>query len=487
MSTLRTPLANRLKQLLPSGAFGRAVAVVSGGTALGQLLTIGASPLLSRLYVPADFGTLAIYASLTGIIAMVGGLAYQLAVPVPESDVDAVNVLALSLLAFLVSSGLGAGLLLLFHARFMAWHRTAPLSWMLWLVPVGGFGLGAFEALSQWAVRTKSFGALAKTSVTRAAGLVGIQGGWGLTSPSATGLVVGQLVGQWMGTATLLRPALKWLPKLSPSRIWSAASRYRRFPLLTLPEVTVNAVSYFAPPLLLAYFFGSSVLGFYALQDRVTLVPIRLVGSSAQRVFFASAADARRDGTLAELTSRVFRQMVELGIPFIALLAAGAPSAFAVFFGSGWREAGVYAQWLCLRTALTMVVFPLTPLVYVLEKQGAGTAFQVLLLVCRVGPIVAGGLLASPRLAIALSGMCIAAAWALYLLYLTALSNNRPARMLRPIAPALGASVAFASPVIVARILGLSDILVTALAAASGLLAAILMLRRRNRPTAPAV
>ncbi|HMR11071.1 MAG TPA: hypothetical protein PKA88_35070, partial [Polyangiaceae bacterium] len=71
--------------------------------------------------------------------------------------------------------------------------------------------------------------------------------------------------------------------------------------------------------------------------------------------------------------------------------------------------------------------------------------------------------------------------------YLTALSNNRPARMLRPIAPALGASVAFASPVIVARILGLSDILVTALAAASGLLAAILMLRRRNRPTAPAV
>ncbi len=478
----RAPLAARLKNLLPRGGFARAVAIVSGGTAIGQILTIVASPLLSRLYVPADFGTLALYAAPAGIIAMVGGLAYQLAVPVPEDDEGAVNVLALSLAAFIATAGLGALALLVFYDRLVAWHRLAPLSWLLWLIPLGGLGIGSFEALSQWAVRRRSFGTLAKTSVARASGQLVIQSGWGLWAPSATGLVVGQLAGQWLGTITLLRLAWRHFKHVSLRRVVAVAKRYRRFPLLTLPEVTINAVSYFAPPLLLAFFFGSSVLGFYALQDRVTQVPIRLVGSSAQRVFFSSAAEASRENRLAELTRTVFGQMLDLGVPFVALLAAAAPSAFSIIFGDPWREAGVYAQWLCIRTALTMVVFPLTPLVYVLEKQWAGTAFQGVLLVCRVGPIIAGGLMGSPRTAIALSGVCIGVAWVLYLVFLTRLSGNRVLTMLAPAARSLLYAAALTSPLLVVRLFAWGDLAITATAALLGTVALIVLVRKRKRP-----
>ena len=58
---------SRVRALLPAGSFGRGVAVLAGGTAFGQALAIIASPILTRLYGPEDFGVLAVYTSIIGI------------------------------------------------------------------------------------------------------------------------------------------------------------------------------------------------------------------------------------------------------------------------------------------------------------------------------------------------------------------------------------------------------------------------------------
>ena len=46
-------------RLLPKGGFVRSVAVLAGGTGLGQAVVVLASPLLTWIYTPEDFGTLA--------------------------------------------------------------------------------------------------------------------------------------------------------------------------------------------------------------------------------------------------------------------------------------------------------------------------------------------------------------------------------------------------------------------------------------------
>jgi len=49
-----------VKRFLPESAFAKNVSVLVGGTAMGQVITVLASPLLTRLYAADDFGALAV-------------------------------------------------------------------------------------------------------------------------------------------------------------------------------------------------------------------------------------------------------------------------------------------------------------------------------------------------------------------------------------------------------------------------------------------
>lgn len=66
--------------------------VLVGGTTGAQLLAVLAAPLLTRLYTPEDFGLLAVYASLLGLIAVIASLRYELAIPLPTDDTEAAAV-----------------------------------------------------------------------------------------------------------------------------------------------------------------------------------------------------------------------------------------------------------------------------------------------------------------------------------------------------------------------------------------------------------
>lgn len=87
----------RLKALLPKSSFARSVAVLAGGTAAGQAIVVLASPIITRLYTPEDFGVLAVYSSLLGILSTVAALRYELAIPLSEKDEDAAALLKIAM------------------------------------------------------------------------------------------------------------------------------------------------------------------------------------------------------------------------------------------------------------------------------------------------------------------------------------------------------------------------------------------------------
>ena len=58
------------ERLVGQGGFLRAVLVLVGGTAFAHAITALALPILTRLYSPADFSTLAVFSSLLSIVAV---------------------------------------------------------------------------------------------------------------------------------------------------------------------------------------------------------------------------------------------------------------------------------------------------------------------------------------------------------------------------------------------------------------------------------
>ena len=89
-----------------SSSFTTDVLKLVTGTTFAQVITILASPLLTRLYGPEAFGFLALFTSITSIIGVIACMRYEMAIMLPKTDEEAANLLGLCLLCVTVVSAL---------------------------------------------------------------------------------------------------------------------------------------------------------------------------------------------------------------------------------------------------------------------------------------------------------------------------------------------------------------------------------------------
>jgi len=367
------------------------VMVLAGGTALAQGLTVLASPLLTRLYTPDDFGVLAVYTSMLALLVVVSSWRYGLAIPLPEDGTTAANVLVLSLTIVLgMSLFVGVGVWAL--GDWVVIRVNVPvLKPYLWLLPLSLFCAGGYGVLNYWAVRNKAFSHLAKTKLYQGLGRVVTQVGLGLLKFGPVGLLLGEVAGSVSGNRTLAmhtwRQDREVLKKVSISGVRQAAYRYRDFPLFSSVSSLLNTAGLQLPALLLATFYGIQIAGWFALGQRVIAVPMSMVGMSVAQVYFSEASKLARENpkALQQLFYKIALRLFAYGAIPIGLLAFGGPWLFAGIFGEVWREAGKYTQLLALMFLAKFVVGPLSHTLIVLERQDLQLCWDASRLVLVVG------------------------------------------------------------------------------------------------------
>lgn len=384
---------DQIKRLLPKGEFTRGVATLMGGTALGQGIAVLGSPVLTRLYTPDDFGVLALYSSLLGILSVVACWRYEIAIPLPEQDEDAINLVALSLV-ILVSMGLLISLGIGFWGSQVVQKANVPtLRSYLWLLPVGMVLVGTYEVLNYWAVRKQAFVRIAHTKLGQGIGSVASQICLGLLEVGPLGLIVGRIVGQALGVgtlATLLRGIdQKTRSAIDIGRICGMAKRYRKFPLFSSGAALLNALGLQIPIFLLSVFYGTEVVGQFSLVQRVFGIPLSLVVTSVSQVYLSFAAVDVRNNiyNLRKLFFSTARKLCLVGtIPTVILIATG-PSIFTFIFGVQWRTAGVFAQIMAVVFFSEFVAGPLSYTFSVVERQDLSLMWNVSRLLLSGGSI----------------------------------------------------------------------------------------------------
>lgn len=372
---MRLEVRERLRERLPKGSFARGAVLLGGSLVFSQLLLVLISPLLTRLYTPEDFGVLSVYSSCLSVLLVVGSLLYELAIPLPSSDGEAANLLALSLTVVTGSSLLSGGLLLLFGEALAAWTQTPGLLPLLWLLPLSLFGAGAYQAFNMWATRRKSFGAVAKTRMRQSVGAAVTQVGLGAALPGPTGLLAGDAVSRMVGSSTLARGALKEsreaLGQVSWAGMRAMAKRYRRFPLLSTWPTLMNAVLLQVPAFLLTSTYGAHVVGWYALAQRVLGMPLYIIGTAVSQAYMGEAARlAQEDRSLVTgLFWKTIKNLALIGLPLLLLIAWAAPWCFALVFGEEWRESGTYIRALAVLFFLQLLSIPVSNNLMIFERQ----------------------------------------------------------------------------------------------------------------------
>jgi len=354
--------------------FGRHVMILTGGTVIGRAIVALASPLLSRIYSPADFGLLSVFFSLATTIGTIACLNYEAAIPLPKDDESGLNMMAFCFTLLFVSVVICATLTLLYGDALTRLVHTPQLKPYLWLLPINVLGGGMFLILSSWVIRLQAFKSLAKRRIMQSGFQVATQLLVPLAIRGPFGLLLGDSVGD-VGLTPLLFDARKYVKaqslRISSRKMIDAALRYRKFPVFGLASVLAHISFSVLPALLLARFFGVQEAGWYALVNQILVVAAGLIGLAIAQVYLSNAAQLAHSSPkrLRTLFFRTSWVALLLGlIPFSLLLFRG-PWLFGFVFGAKWVEAGRYAQLLSLPFLVMIAVGPVYPTLTVLERQ----------------------------------------------------------------------------------------------------------------------
>ena len=87
-----------IQRLRPKSEFSRDVLTLMTGSTIAQAIPIAITPILTRLYMPEDFGVLALFVAVTAILGSIANGCYEFAIMLPEQDEDSINIAALGLL-----------------------------------------------------------------------------------------------------------------------------------------------------------------------------------------------------------------------------------------------------------------------------------------------------------------------------------------------------------------------------------------------------
>jgi O-antigen/teichoic acid export membrane protein len=358
---------------LHQGGFLKHAGKLVGATFISQVVLILSSLIITRLYTPEDFGILAIFTALVAQIIVCASFRYEWAIPLPEDEQVATDLLLLCLiLTCSIAPLVAIGVIFSGHPIAL-WLNAPELEPYLWLLPIVILFGGWYQSLTYWSLRQKAFGLLAQTKIAQTFWTLGSQISIGSIAPGPLGLLVGATFNQVAGSGSqalfFWQHYRRQLQDFSVARIISIGHKYSKFATLSVGASIVEAANSVAPALLIAWLYDPQSAGLFALAQRVTSIPANLVGKSMSQVFTAHASALIRDDPpeLKQLFNRTGIFLFAISL-LISLGLFFSPWIFALAFGERWREAGIMAQYTIPMFVGSMTIGSLTILEW-LDKQ----------------------------------------------------------------------------------------------------------------------
>jgi lipopolysaccharide exporter len=378
---------------------------------VGPVLWVITAPVLTRLFLPTHFGVMQIFDAIATVFFVIAGLNYEMSIPLAKNQQEASASFLLSLfftLMFTVSSVIGV----LLGADYIAYQfKTPELSSFLWLLPPLVFLSGLSSAFNYWTSHEGKFGIIAWSDLGNVIGdrVFTVLTGY-LIRPSAIGLFVGRCVGVVVSMLVFLRfMGRKVLADIQHAHltfatICTVGRQHKKFPLFSVWSSLLANISTQLLSIIFGLYFSPTVVGYYALANRVGTIPATLLGNAVAQVLFPTAArEYRETGTLAPIIMTTFLRFVQIGVFPMAILGLFGASLFRAVFGSRWIEAGIYAQIQAVSYFMGFLTCPL-PVFTLTNRQDASLLMNVLSLAGQAASLFIGVAIGTPRVAL---GLCV--------------------------------------------------------------------------------
>jgi O-antigen/teichoic acid export membrane protein len=147
---------------------------------------------------------------------------------------------------------------------------------------------------------------------------------------------------------------------------------------------------------LIAAVVSQQEAGLMLLAQRVTSIPVGLLGGSISRVYLAEATQKQSEGRLGEFTRRIMLTLLKIGLGPFLLLAVAAPILFQYIFGEEWIRAGTMVTWLVPYMLLQFVASPVSTILHATGNQAMAMVLQLFGFSLLIGSILLTAKIGSP-------------------------------------------------------------------------------------------
>ena len=413
--------------------FFRNVATLISGTTLAQAFSVLIYIILSRIYTEEDFGVFGLYMNILNITVIFSTAKYELAILLPKSERESINLLGLS---GMISVGVSLLLLVIIipmNDQICRWLGSEQISRWLYFIPLSTLMVGWFTSFRNFSNRQKRYKLIAGANIGQSISNSLLKLGLGLLIAGAAGLIFGVIFGQVVGF--LIFFVVHW--RINGSKVswisWSEMKRlghkYSLFPRYNMWQGLINNFSGAFPVFILSSFFSTATAGLYTFGYMILYRPVNLVANAFYQVMFQRFVEKKHTNSSIRPDVLLFlkRSIQVLVLPFI-VAAISFPEIFGFIFGDKWIEAGRYAQILLPWIFMTSLVMPLSFIPDLYKKQRVAMIIDGVKLVARLAGLAVGVIMENVYIGLALySGMSALIIGYSLFWYLQLVKDNPPA------------------------------------------------------------
>jgi len=369
--------------------------VLSIGTLVAQAITFLFYPLLTRVFSPAEFGAVAVIYMVSSLLAIIASGSAESAILVTRSRRSAAHVIGWILCRSVIV--LGAAFLIACIALMATdgkWLDPAVRPWLP-VVPAIAATTVVFNCYSEWSVRERQFGELARYRIAQSAAVAVFRSVLGVLSLPFNGLIAGEAIGKSLaalgGMRSIFARNSRYFSSITLRRIRVERERFRRFPRYMMPDQLINTAGGTIHVPFIGAAFGSSELGFVSLTFSALYLPVTVVSTAIKDVFRQRAAvDYQLTGSCRSIYLRLLLPVTVMGVAGFGLLYWWSPWLFTFMFGSDWASVGEYARILIPMFFMNFVSMSMGGVLIVTHRLGVSLGWQVANLGITLVALIAG-------------------------------------------------------------------------------------------------
>ncbi|HDM8811900.1 type 8 capsular polysaccharide synthesis protein Cap8K [Staphylococcus aureus] len=349
--------------------------ILSSGIA--QVILIITTPIITRLYSPAEFGEFTIFSNIAMILIPIINARYDLLIVNAKNDRSA-NIL--SQISFLIS--LLILLILIPILAISAWlYPNFILDFIFIIIML--FLVSLTNIFTNYLNKERKYKVLSLINVFRAGSMALLQIIFGLLSLGSLGLIIGFSLSYITGITLGYKTFKKHFNIVRNKEETKALFLENKNQLVySTPSILLNSLSFSVVVFFIGVLYTNTEVGIYGMAIRVLGIPVTIISLGLSKIFMQQANDYYIErGNFRNLLLKFSSTLVIVSIILYVPLYLFSEELVNILLGHSWVDAITVIKIVIPLFVIRLIVSTVSLSVIVLQKQQLELILQALFLI----------------------------------------------------------------------------------------------------------